>query len=374
MNKLLSRWLPKPPPVPAVLLPSERFVTRRFEPLAGGKLREQASLAVEAESPFPPSQLLQGHVRSPNGAEGLAYAAHRRAFPGDAAAEWPAEAPVIPEFLALLGERTEGAGVVVHSDARRHLALAWAESGQLPVSMATLAVADGSAEDAARAATDAAGLVDAPARVVTGELRATRTEQGVELAREGGATRVIPASQVDDLDVRDPEFLESRQRAERWDNRAWRTAQAGAALAALALLAELATLGLGAAARADRAVAAGDAPRVRELQSLQAVAAKVEELGRNRPLPFEMLAATNVHRPTSMTFTTVSHRAGMALDIEARTGNAADVGMLEQALSADPLVAKVETRDIRGREGQTTFALTVTFRPEALRKAAASTP
>jgi hypothetical protein len=75
-----------------------------------------------------------------------------------------------------------------------------------------------------------------------------------------------------------------------------------------------------------------------------------------------------------MTFTSVVHRAGMALDIEARTTNAADVGALEQALSADPLVAKVETRDIRGREGLTTFALTVTFRSEALRKAAAGTP
>ncbi len=374
MNPLLSRWLPKPPPVPAVLLPAERFVTRRFEPLAGGKLREQAALAVEAESPFPPSQLLQGHVRSANGAEGLAYAAHRRVFPADAAVAWPAEAPVIPEFLALIGERPEGASVVVHSDARRHLALAWAASGQLPASVATLATEDGSAADAAKAAADAAGLADAPARVVTGELRATRTEQGVELAREGGAVAVIPASQVDDLDVRDPEFLETRQAAARWDNRAWRAAQAGAALAALALLAELASLGLGALAGSARAEVAADATRVGELQALAAISAKVEELGRKRPLPFEMLAAANVHRPAAMTFTSVTHRSGMTLEIEARTTNAADVGALEQALSADPLVAKVETRDIRGREGLTTFALTLTFRPEALRKAAAETP
>ena len=374
MTKLLSRWLPKPPPVPAVLLPSDKFVMRRFEPLPGGKPREQASLAIEAESPFPPSQLLQGHVRSPNGAEGLAYAAHRKAFGPEAAAQWPADAPVIPEFLALLGDRPEGGGVVVHSDARRHLALAWPTTGQLPAAVASLAAEDGSPAEAATLAAEAAGIPGAPRREVGGELRARRTEEGVELARGDGPVFLVPRAQVDDLDVRDPEFLESRQRAERWDNRAWRTAQAGAALAALGLLAELAALGLGAAADADRAAAAADAPRVRELQSLQAISAKVEELGRNRPLPFEMLAAANVHRPASMTFTSVSHRAGMALDIEARTGNAADVGALEQALSADPLVAKVETRDIRGREGQTTFALTVTFRPEALRKAAADTP
>ena len=374
MKQLLARWLPKPPPTPAILLPAERFVTRRFEPLAGGKLRDQASLAIEADAPFPPSQLLQGHVRSPNGAEGLAYAAHRRAFGADASGSWPAEAPVIPEFVALLGERPAGAGTVVHSDERRHLALAWAESGQLPSGVVALAAADGSAADAAAMAADAAGTSGAPVTLVAGALRATRTEDGLEAARDGGAPFRAPRVLVDDLDVRDPDFLEARQRSARWDNRNWRGAQVGAALAALALLAELAALGLGALAGSSREAVAADAPRVRELQALAAVAAKVDELGRNRPLPFEMLAAANIHRPAAMTFTSVTHRAGMALDIEARTTNAADVGALEQALSADPLVAKVETRDIRGREGLTTFALTVTFRPEALRKAAAGTP
>lgn len=374
MKNPLARWLPKPPPTPAVLLPAERFVTRRFEPVPGGDPREQASLAVEAESPFPPSQLLQGHARSPNGAEGIAYAAHRRAFGPEVVAEWPADAPVIPEFVALLGERPPAGGTVVHSDGRRHLALAWAETGQLPAAVVALAAADGSAADAAAMAADAAGLPSGTIHAVSGALRATRTEEGLEASREGGPPFRAARSQVDDLDVRDPEFLAARQRAARWDNRCWRAAQAGAALAALALLLEAGALGLAALAGSARDAIAADAPRVGELQSLHAVSAKVEELGRNRPLPFEMLAAANVHRPATMTFTSATHRAGMVLEVEARTPNAADIGALEQALSADPLVAKVETRDIRGREGLTTFALTVTFRPEALRKAAAETP
>lgn len=375
MISRIRRWLPKPPASPAVLLGAERFVVARFEPSPGANPREQASLAIEASSPFPPSQLLQGSVRSENGAEGLAYAAHRRAFGGDAAADWPADAPVVPEFLALLGERPAEGGVVVHVDARRALALAWRAGEVLPASMACVATEEGSPSDAATEAADAAGLpADAVRREVDGALTGWRDELGVGLRRGDGPVHRIAPTQVDDLDVRDPDFLEARQRAARWDGRVWRSAQAGGVLLAAALLAELGSWGLGLAAAGTRETTAAAEPRVRELQSLHALAAKVEELGRNRPLPFEMLAVANTHRPAGLVFTSATQRAPAILELEARTTSAADVGTLEQALSTDPLLAKVETRDIRGRDGVTTFALTLTFKPEALRKAAAGTP
>ncbi len=374
MIRLLRQWLPKPKPIPATLLPADRFVIARFEPVAGAEARAQASLALEGASPFPPSQLLQGLVRSANGAEGLAYAAHRRAFGGEAAG-WPAESPVVPEFLALLGEKPPGDGVVIHGDGRRSLALAWRAGESLPAALVVLPVDDGAAAEAAAEAAEAAGLpAGAPVTEVGGALEGVRTEAGLELRRAGGAPCLIAARRVDDLDVRDPAFLEGRQRQERWDLRTWRAAQVAALGLLLAGLADLAGLWLGADADQVRAQVAADTARVRELEGLNAIAGKVEDLGRNRPLPFEMLALANVHRPAGVTFTAVAHKAGPSLEIEARTASAAEVGAFEQALAADAAVAKAEMRSIQGREGVTSFSLAVTFKPEALRKAAAQAP
>lgn len=374
MIPLLRRWLPKPQPIPATLLPADRFVIARFEPVAGAEARSQASLALEGASPFPPSQLLQGLVRSANGAEGLAYAAHRRAFGGEAAG-WPAESPVVPEFLALLGEKPAGDGVVVHADGRRSLALAWRAGESLPAALVTLPSDDGTAAEAAAEAAEAAGLpAGSPVSEVAGALGGRRTEAGLELGRAGGASHLVAARLVDDLDVRDPAFLESRHRQERWDLRTWRAAQVAAAVLLLAATADLVGLWLGSDADRIRATVAADTARVRELEGLNAVAGKVEDLGRNRPLPFEMIALANVHRPAGMTFTAVAHKAGAVLEIEARTANASEVGAFEQALAADAAVAKAETRSIQGREGVTSFSLAVTFKPEALRKAAQETP
>lgn len=374
MTNPLRRWLPKPQPIPATLLPADRFVVARFEPIAGAEPRSQASLALEGAAPFPPSQLLQGLVRSASGAEGLAYAAHRRAF-GSEIAGWPAEAPVLPEFLALLGERPEAGGVVVHVDARRSLALAWRPGESLPASLFVLATEDGGPAEAAAEAALAAGLAAGqPTREVAGGLSALRSEAGLELRREGGPTHLVPARQVNDVDVRDPEFIEARQRQERWDLRTWRALQAAAAALVLAGMTEIAGVWLDRETSAVQAQVAADTSRVRELEGLNAVAGKVEDLGRNRPLPFEMLALANLCRPAGMTFTAVTHKAGATLDIEARTANAAEVGAFEQALAADARVAKAETRAIQGREGVTSFAIAVTFKPDALRRAAQESP
>lgn len=374
MISLLRRWLPKPQPIPATLLAAERFVIARFEPVAGSDTRAQASLALEGSSPFPPSQLLQGLVRSANGSEGLAYAAHRRAFGGDASG-WPAESPVVPEFLALLGERPEAGGVIVHTDALRSLALAWRAGESLPSGMASLPAEDGPASTAAAEAAAAAGLEEGWTAVeMSGALTGLRTEAGLELRRAGGPAYLIAPRMVDDLDVRDPAFLEARQRQERWDLRTWRAAQVAVAAILLAGIADLSGLWLASEADRIRAQVSDDSARVRELEGLNAVAGKVDDLGRNRPLPFEMLTVANSHRPSATTFTAITHKGGTALEIEARTSNAADVGAFEQALAADAHVAKAETRSIQGREGVTSFSLTVTFKPDVLRQASQETP
>lgn len=372
MTFLLRRWLPKPPPIPAVLLPADRFFVLRIELDPAADPRPQVELALEAASPFPANQLLLGLVRGADGRSALAYAAHKRRFGAEETASWPASSPVVPEFLALLGHRPETGGVVVHRNAVRTLALAWRAGESLPAAVVCLANEDG---EPGQAAADAAAQAELPAGTkptpAEGTLAGRLGENGLELsAGDGPVHRIAPRS-LDEADVRDAAFLEKRRSQASWESRAWIAARIAAACLLLAALTDVAagilrmrTAGLTAQLDAAR-------PRVQELDGLQSLAAKVAELGDNRPLPFEMLALTNAKRPATLTFQTVACKGGQSLEIEARTTSPEDAGNFEEALRAETaLVAKVETRDLRARDGSTTFTLTVTFRPDALRKAA----
>ena len=68
-----------------------------------------------------------------------------------------------------------------------------------------------------------------------------------------------------------------------------------------------------------------------------------------------------------------ANSAGLyTMEVEAQTANAADVSQYEAALRTAPEFAGIETRDLRSREGVTTFVLTVIFKPESLRQGAGS--
>ena len=372
MTFLLRRWLPRPPPIPAVLLPADRFFIQRVDLDPAAEPRPQVELALEAASPFPANQLLLGLVRGADGRSALAYAAHKRRFNAEEIASWPASSPVVPEFLALLGHRPESGGVVLHTSAERTLALAWRAGESLPCAVVCLSSEDGTP---AQAAADAAALAELPAAAPTTEIAAPLLgrlgENGLDLSAGDGPAHRIAARSLDEADVRDAAFLEKRRGQATWENRAWLAARLAAACLLLAALTD-ATAGLlrmrtaAVTARLDAARA-----KVQELDTLQALAAKVAELGDNRPLPFEMLALVNARRPATLTFQTVACKGAQALEIEARTTTPEDAGNFEQALRGETaLVAKVETRDLRARDGSTTFTLTVTFKADALRKAA----
>jgi len=372
MTFLLRRWLPRPPPIPAVLLPADRFFIQRVELDPAAEPRPQVELALEAASPFPANQLLLGLVRGADGRSALAYAAHKRRFTAEEIASWPASSPVVPEFLALLGHRPESGGVVLHTSAERTLALAWRAGDSLPCAVVCLSSEDGTP---AQAAADAATLAELPAAAPTTEIAAPLLgrlgENGLDLSAGDGPAHRIAARSLDEADVRDAAFLEKRRGQATWENRAWLAARLAAACLLLAALTDAAAglLRMRTAAVAARLDAAR--PKVQELDTLQGLAAKVAELGDNRPLPFEMLALVNARRPATLTFQTVACKGAQSLEIEARTTTPEDAGNFEQALRGETaLVAKVETRDLRARDGSTTFTLTITFKADALRKAA----
>jgi hypothetical protein len=140
------------------------------------------------------------------------------------------------------------------------------------------------------------------------------------------------------------------------------------AVAALWLLAagvEVATAFLGARNRRDEAAVAQRAEEVARIETAETVAKRVEDLTARPERPFEWLAAASAARPRSVQFLRTTTRGDRTLDIEAQTGDAADAGAYEAALRQLPQVERVETRELRAREGMTSFVMAVKFKPGA---------
>jgi len=148
--------------------------------------------------------------------------------------------------------------------------------------------------------------------------------------------------------------------------------RASAAVLATAALLDAAGLFLGWRNASAQATVDGRRELVADLESAQAVSNRILEMGAKRPLPLEMLALINEHRPPALEFQQVTCKSNVLLEVEARSANAGDIGEYERALSVLPEVASVVSSDIRARDSNTTFTMTVTFRLDALRKAVAA--
>ena len=360
--------------VAAQFVPSGRFFLR-FVPLAPDlPALGQAELALEGLAPFPPAQLYWGCCVSPDRASALVYAAHRRRFTGEEIAAWERADLAVPDLLALVGPGPGGPGLLIQVGESSLGGAAWAAGAAWPVAVHSRDCGGEptpahrqqfAAELAAKA-----GLPDAPVRYVTGTPRARREGDRlvIELADAAGA--ILAAASVahadqDALDVRDRAFLDQRRRAWRRGELIWRVLLGGAAAAGLALLLDLGVLTFELFNRGLQARIAAQAPGVAKLETAHGLTSRIDELTHRRLRFFEMLAAINAPRPGSITFTRTVTNGRTALEIEAQTGNADDVGNYETALRALETLDKVEIRDLRARDGVTTFVLAVAFKPEA---------
>ncbi|HET7535482.1 MAG TPA: hypothetical protein VFJ90_03455, partial [Candidatus Didemnitutus sp.] len=136
-------------------------------------------------------------------------------------------------------------------------------------------------------------------------------------------------------------------------------------LGASALL-DLGNFAGGALLKRQRAIQEQVAVAVRKIETAQTLSARIEEMAQRRLQPFEMMAVINAPRPDAIRYTRCATNGQNSLEIEAQTSNASSVGVYETALRAIPALARVEIRDLRLREGVTTFQLSVTFKPGAL--------
>lgn len=360
-------------PVAAVFAPSDRFFMR-FVPLAPDlPALAQAELALEALAPFPPAQLYWGCCVSPDRTSALVYAAHRRRFTAEETAGWERSDVVVPDLLALLGSSSAGPALRIYSGENRLSGAAWSDKSLWPVAVHTRGFAEAPTEDnrrqfAAELAAKA-GLPEAPVRPFTGTPRARRDGHHLifeltDLAGAVIASTTVAHSDQDGLDVRDRAFLDKRRRDRRRGELVWKMMLAGGAAAGLALLLETGSLTFYLVNRAEHTRLSLQAPLVEKLETAHGLSSRVDELTHRRLRFFEMLSAVNEPRPHSISFTRTGTSGRNALEIEASTGSADDVGTFEAALRRMPALDKVEIKDLRARDGVTTFALTVAFKPE----------
>jgi hypothetical protein len=251
---------------------------------------------------------------------------------------------------------------------------AWDGSGDLPAHLVARAVAPG--EEAARReelVREVTARLGAEAAVedFSGEaLPVEAKAEGLGFGLDGGGGRRLQAgfsrAAVEAMDVRDKGYLAGRRAAARRDGWLWRGLQAAVALVGLAVLLEAVLFAGGLLVRQQRAAADAAAPGIERIQTAQALGTRIDELAQRRPRPFELLATVNGVRPPGVVFSRVTSVGQSGLEIEAQTANADTVGVFESALRALPGAEGVEVRDLRLRDGLTTFQLSVRWREAAL--------
>jgi len=360
-------------PVSAVFAPTDRFFLR-LVPLAPDlPAAGQVELALEGLAPFPVAQLYWGCCVAPDRTAALVYAAHRRRFTAEETAPWERADVVVPEILALLGAAPAGPAVLLHAGDNRLSGAAWAAESKWPVAVHTRAYAETPTEDVRRqfAAELAAkaGLKGAPVRPISGTPGARRDGDDLifELADVAGSTVAsLPVARADQhaLDIRDRVFLEKRRRDLNRGEFIWRVLLAGMAVAGLAVVLDLSAVSLNFIGHALHQRITAQAPYVEKLETAHGLSSRIDELTHRRLRFFEMLSAINESRPHSIQFNRTSTSGHYGLEIEAQTNSADDVGTYEAALRRLPALEKVEIRDLRARDGVTTFGLSVAFKTD----------
>lgn len=368
--RALSRFIPSaPPPPPCLLARGEAFFVRRVTLAEGEPAPAQLLLAIEGMAPFPPEQLYHGHVLSADGRSALVFAGFRRRFTNEETASWTAAPLVTAEFVALLASSGKGERILVHTGAERITALAWRSGEDLPVAVLVRQGGESEVQAVVQELRARAEFGPETAIVRLSGALALRTASGgaIEALCAEQSLGVFSAERLAGADVRDPDFLLERRRAEQRDVWLWRGMLGVAALIVCAALLDTAAGALGVYGGKLKSKVVAQTEAVRQTETAQALANRIAELNEKRLMPFEMLALVNPSRPDSVVFQRVVTRGLTALEIEAQANNAEDVGSYTNTLKALPALASVNTRVDGARDGVTRFVLTLEFKPESLR-------
>ncbi len=367
---------PQPSPDGIILLPSSRFFVRVVPLAAEVSPSRQIELALEGRASFPVNQLYYGYLLAPRCDAALVFAAYRKRFDARQTAAWGDAAAVLPAFLSLLGATPASPTIRLWSGEGEITALAWNGADPLPVAVMARETADpADARQRVGLLAEIRARTNLPAAAVeeySGPIRVNRRplKGGLELGIDGGPplTLGLSPAEREAADVRDKDFLAGRQTLQKRDAILWRSFQACAAGLALMAVGEIGLLAASARLDRVRGEVRGQGAAVQKIATAQSLSRRIEEMTERRLLPFEMLALINAARPASVQFLRTVTNGLYALEIEAQTTDAADVGQYEAALKAVPELAAVETRDLRSREGVTSFVLAIAYKPALLRQ------
>lgn len=357
-----------------VCLPSAQFYVRRIALDAASDMASQVELALEAGAPFALEQLYHGFLPAPDGRSALIYASHRRIFPGE---DWAGARVVLPDFVALLGE-SPGAGRLRLWSADSSLTVAvWDGSSSWPVLVLSRQCEVGN-ERAGRNE-----LLTEVGRRLPGrkweleeyvgpvELKSAPKGQGIEFqlkAASSGRTLVttLEPAVLESADVRDKVVLATRRQSIRRDRLLWGAFSTVIAAILVSLVLEAGVLAAGVFLKKQRIAQEKVADEVSKIETAQTLSVRIEEMGQRQLRPLEMIAAVNNVRPASIQFIRCATSGLNTLEIEAQTNSATSVGTYETALRGLAVLESAEIRDVRLRDGMTTFQFTAVFKAGAL--------
>jgi hypothetical protein len=371
---------PGPVAKKVVLLPDHAFFVRVMPlapetPPAG--IPAQVELALEGLSPFPVAQLCYGYFCPPGAGRMLVYAAYRRHFTVDDAAEWADADAVLPAFAAWLGLAPAGPTALLVTGADFVTALGWDGHDIVPAVVVIHPVAPDAPPGERTALQEKlmAQLQHLPPPVAVAVPAGTSSrdgDEGLEFT-DGKLTSHLTTAQLDTLDVRDKAALAARRRDRTRNLHLWRAFLGCAAALGLAAVLQLGLKGGRLWLDSRAALAAAQAPAVQDIETKHNLANHIEELSTRRLMPVRMLEIVNEKRPRTIQFLRVATKGLYVLEIEGQTNATPDVFNYQAALKELPACALVELSQTVDRGGITRFTLTVTFKPEALRPAAPPT-
>jgi hypothetical protein len=370
-----------PPPPKVALLPDSVFFVRAVPvsaeaEAAPGGVAAQVELAMEGVSPFPLAHLYHGYYWVPGSPHALAFAAYRRRFTAEQVASWDGAEVVMPAFAALLSAQVAPATTVILASEGGLTAIHWGD-GPVASWVGFQPLAPEATEEQRTAAREAlirsAGgaktvvdLVEAPAA------QSRRSDREI-VFRSGELVSRLPLEAAAAADVRDKEQLASIRRGRRRDEVIWRVGIGCVAAFVVMAVLELALVGGGLWQKSRLRVVRFQQPVVDNIMTAQDLARKIGELSTRRLLPIEMIQMVHPRRfGTTIQFLSASTSGLTTLTVTAQTANAGEISSYRNSLEALPACEKVEIRDLRSQNGNTSFTLVVTFKPDGLHPSPAS--